>query len=102
MFHAQQFFAEFTLEMLRSVLLEFTADHLMNHTVGICGRDRLGGDMLAVAQNGYGVAKTKNFFEPMRNVNDRDAALLELAKQFEKMLAFANRQRTGRLIHDDD
>ena len=58
--------------------------------------------MTAIAQNRDGVAEPENLLQPMRNVNDRNAALLQMAQQAKQVLAFADGQGAGRLVHDDE
>src|SRR5262245_1816564 len=74
----------------------------MDDPIGIGDRDRLGRDMLPVAQTGDGVAETEDFFHPMGDVNNRDAALLEFAEQLKEVFAFADRKGAGRFVHYDD
>ena len=53
---AQQLLPERPLEMLRRILFHFASHHLVNDAVGVGVRNRLGGDVPAIAQNGDGIA----------------------------------------------
>ena len=58
--------------------------------------------MLAVAQHRDAVGEQQRLFESMRDEDDRDAALLEIADEVEEVFLLLRRQRCGRLVEDDD
>ena len=88
--------------MLRGILFHFAANHLLNDTLGIGFNNAFSGNVAAIAQNCDAVAQLENFLHAVRDINDGNAALLQLGQQLKKILAFFHRKRTGRFIHDDD
>ena len=58
--------------------------------------------MAAVAQHRHLIAELEDFLHPMRDIDHRDAALLQMRQQLKQMLAFVRGERTGRFVHDDD
>ena len=100
--HAQQFLARLFLQMSGRHGYDVAPDHLVDDALRVRLRDGFGGDVPAIAQHGDGVAQAEDFLHAMRDVEDGDAALLELGDELEEMFALGNRQRAGRLIHDDD
>jgi hypothetical protein len=101
-FDAKNLGAEFAIEMGGARVDDFASDHLLDDALGIRGGDGFGGDVFAVAQDGNGVAQAEDFFHAMGDVDDGDAAGFEFFEEREKMFAFADGERTGRLVHDDD
>ena len=65
-------------DVVRGLELHLAPDHLVDEAVVICVGDALGGDVPSVTQDGDGVAETEDFLQPVRNVNDGDAALLQV------------------------
>ena len=87
---------------MRRLELHVAPDHLVDKAVVIRVGDALSGDVPAIAQHGDGVAKPEDFLQPVRDVDDRDGALLELPEKLEEMLALGDGERAGRLVHHDD
>ncbi len=56
----------------------------------------------AIAQNGGAIADSFHFLQAVRDVNNGNAALLEILDHPEKMIDFVGRQHRRRLVHDDD
>ena len=64
-------------------------------------RGRNSGD-LTVAQHRHPVGHARDFLEPVRNIDDADAAPGDLAHHGEEALDLRSRQRRGRLVHHQD
>ena len=58
-------------------------------------------DDLAIAEDGDAIAEVEHLIEPMRDIEDRDAARREVAYDRKQLLAFRTRQRRRRLVHRD-
>src|ERR1700733_12829711 len=58
-------------------------------------------DDLAIAKNGDAIAEVEHLIEPMRDIEDRNAARREFAYDRKQLLAFRTRQRRRRLVHRD-
>ena len=56
---------------------------------------------LAVAEDGDAIAEVEHLIEPMRDIEDRDAARREVAYDRKQLLAFRTRQRRRWLVHRD-
>ena len=63
-----------------------------------------GGDAgdLAVAQHRHAVGDARHFLEPVRDIDDADAAPRDLAHDRKQPLDLGRGQRRGRLVHDQD
>ena len=59
-------------------------------------------DAFAVAQYRYAVGEWKDFLQPMRNVDDAHPAGAQFAHDAEKQMLLLLRERSRRLVHDDD
>ena len=57
---------------------------------------------LPVAHDGDAIGDARHFLEPVRNIDDADAARGDLAHDDEKPLHFGGGERRRRLVHDED
>ena len=57
---------------------------------------------LPVAHDGDAIGDARHFFEPVRDIDDADAARGDLAHDDEKPLHFGGGERRRRLVHDED
>ena len=81
------------------VLADLTIGH-QAHELGDGGpSQRLRGDEPAVAQHGDGLADPVDLVEPVRDVDDGDAARVEALDEREQLIDLARRQRRRRLVH---
>ncbi len=78
---------------IRKTLVERAPDHHGDNLVHIQPFQRLGGDPLAVAQDGYFIAQLENFFHFMRDIDDTAAAIFQLADDLKQMVDLFFRQR---------
>ena len=67
-------------------LVKRTPDHHGDDLVHIQPFQRLGGDPLAVAQDGYFIAQLENFFHFMRDIDDTAAAIFQLTDDLKQMV----------------
>ena len=81
---------------------QLAAHHHADDFVGSGRRHLHRADRLAVAQHRDAVADAKDLVHLVRDVNDGDAAVLQLGDQAEEPLRRIVEQRTGRLVHQDD
>ena len=58
--------------------------------------------IFSVAKNRYAVGQFFDFSQPMRNVDDTDALLFQIANHFKKGVRFALGKTAGRLVHDQN
>ena len=98
----EELFAELAIKVGGARGRDFASDHLLDDALGIGGGDRFGRDVFAIAQDGNGVAKAKDFFHAMGDVDDGDAAGFEFFEEGEEVFAFPNGERAGWFVHDDD
>ena len=82
-------------------LVERPADQQL-HQLGLrrVGRGDAGDP--PVAHHRHPVGDLRHLLEPVRDVDDADAARAELAHDAEQPFDLADRQRRGRLVHDQD
>ena len=78
------------------------ADHAAHQLVGVELRGRAARDERAVLQHGDGVAEVEDLLQPVRDVEDRDAARLEAAHDRVEQLDLVVGERGRRLVHLDD
>ncbi len=101
-FHAEQFFAGFGLQVTREICFQCATDHHLDQRVlvevlhGFCSY------VLTVAQHGDRVAQLVNLFEAMRHVDGRHALFLQPLDQFKQVLGFRLRQAARRLVENQD
>ena len=86
----------------RREVLGVRADHLPDDPVHVDVRHRARAGDAAVAQHGDVVADTDQLFEPVRDVDDRDALRLEVGDDAKQDLDLRRAERRGRLVHDED
>ena len=67
--------------MPRRLRNHVAAHHLVDHAVLVRLGNSFRGHVPAIEQYRDGVAQLENFLHAMRHVNDRDAALFQLAEQ---------------------
>ena len=86
---------------VRVVAGQFPADHVPHQLVraGVRGGHR--GHPAAVLQNGDPAGQVEDLGEPVRDVQQPDAPLLEPAHQPVEQLDLVVGQRRGRLVHDE-
>ena len=89
-------------DVRRKVFLEPPADHHLDEGGAIDFGDGLRGHVPAVAQHGDVIAQQEDLFEPMADVDARDAALAQPADQLVEPIGFVLRQAARRLVEDDD
>jgi hypothetical protein len=83
------------------VRVERTADHQAHH-VGLRHlRDRPRLDRFAVANHGDAIGDAGQFFEPVRDIHERDALRSQRRDQREERVGFAIGQRGRRFVHHD-
>ena len=73
-FDVEKLFAERAIEVGGAGVGDFASDHLGDDAFGGGLGNGFGGDMAAVAEDADGVAEAEDFFQPMGNVDDGDAA----------------------------
>ena len=83
-------------------ILGVGADHLPDDPLRVDVFHLLMAGDVAVAQHGDVVADADQLFQPVRNVDDRDALALEVGDHLEQHLDLGCRKRRGRLVHDED
>ncbi|MPN51554.1 hypothetical protein SDC9_199202 [bioreactor metagenome] len=59
-------------------------------------------DVPPVPKNGDVVRDFKDLLQPVRDIDHRDAHVLEALEDFKQKREFLVRQRCGRFVHDDD
>jgi hypothetical protein len=91
-----------TVRHSRIDVADLAADHQTDDPVQGCRIHCARPDAFAVAQDRVPVANALAFFEEMADVNDADAALLQLADDPEKILRIHLGEAAGGLIHDQD
>ena len=64
-------------------------------------RRRDGEHPLAIAQHRDAIRDLEDFFQPMRDIEDADALLLDAGDQPEQRVGFTAGERSGRFVHDD-
>ncbi len=99
-FHAKHFVGKWG-SRLGKQLRELAANHQLDHAVARQLGERLAGDETTVAEDRDVVGNLPQLVELVRDVNDADVLLLELANQPEEDLDFLFRDRRGRLVHDN-
>ena len=99
--HPQDFLSRLDTEFGKLVL-QIASDHHANEFVDRGAGNEHGAHFGAIAQNGGAIADSLHFFQAMGNVNNGNAALLEILDHLEKMIDFVGRQHRRRLVHDDD
>ena len=75
------------------------ADHAAHQFVGVELGGRAARHECAVLQHGDGVAEVEDLLEPVRDVEDRDAARLQPAHDRVEQLDLVVGERGGRLVH---
>ena len=78
------------------------ADHHRDQRGLVNFRDVPGANMIAIAQHRHPVGESKNFRQAMTDIDDGDAARLELAHDIHQALHVGFGQCRRRLIHDQD
>jgi len=81
---------------------DLATDHLLDDAVGRGVDGLLCANVFAIAQDCDGVAQAEDFFHAVRDVDDGDAALLELREKMEEMLTLVRGEGAGGFIHHDD
>ena len=81
---------------------DVASDHHADDRLDIGFGDRAGGDIMAVAQHGVAIAEAKNFVQPMRDKDDRQAFRLQRPDDADEICNLGFAQRRGRLVHDDE
>ena len=76
-------------------------DHAVDDLVAGRLGHRAGVDVAPVAHHGDAVGDQRQLFQPVRDVDDADAAVAELADDAEQFLDLRLGERGGRLIHDE-
>ena len=90
--HLEDHFAR-SVFAIRKTLVKRTPDHHGDDLIHIQPFQRLGGDPLAVAQDGYFIAQLENFFHFMRDIDDTAAAIFQLTDDLKQMVDLFFRQR---------
>ena len=83
-------------------ILGVGADHLPHDPLRVDVLHLLLAGDVAVAQHGDVVADADQLLQPVRDVDDRHAARLEVGDHLEQDLDLGRRKRRGRLVHDQD
>src|SRR5206468_4649934 len=59
-------------------------------------------DTLTIPQHGHTVGEGEDFLQPMRDVDNADAALAKLAHHGEQAMLLLFRERSSRFVHNED
>ena len=59
-------------------------------------------DIAAILKDGDGIAEGKNFFHPVRNIDDDSPLLPQFADNAKQIVDLPGGERTGRFIESDD
>jgi len=86
---------------LRILVAQFPADHQRDQLLAVDLGDRQRPDVRAVAQHRNRVRDFEDLVHPVRDVDHRDAALLEVGDDVEQAFQLVFRKRRGGLVHDD-
>ena len=78
------------------------AEHRRDERVLRFVRGRAGSDDLAVAQDRHGVGELEHLAEEMRDEDDRPSACRQAPDDLVEALDLRRRQRSGRLVEDDE
>ncbi len=101
-FDAKRLLTIFSRLFLGKLFADFTANHVAHKVFGRDLVNRSGHNVPAIAQDSHAIGDLVNLFQPMRNVDYADAALLELQDRLKESLRFMFGERRGWLIHDDE
>ena len=77
------------------------ADNRADQSLLVQAAARGAPDDLTIAEDGNAIAEVQHLIEPMRDIEDRDAARREVAYDRKQLLAFRTRQRSSWLVHRD-
>ena len=92
-----------TVEAILNVhLLDLAADHHGDDVLIRGARDRVGADIVSIAQNGVAVADGHDLLETVRNINNSDPTLFYFQNLLEQNVHFLFGQRGRRFIHNND
>src|SRR5690606_9824414 len=98
---AKDFLTRLVIELLGEIL-GIGADHRAHDPLRVDIPDHgMAGD-LAVLQHGDVVTDAHKLFQPVRNIDDRYAARLEVRDDAEEHIDLRRAQRRGGLVHDED
>ncbi len=86
----------------RVEVAERPADHQLDGAVARHLTGRLGRDQAAVAQHADAIGDAVDLVHPVTDEHDRDRALAQPLHDLEQPLDLTQRERCGRLVHDQD
>ena len=75
----------------------------ISRIMSFCGIAAIGArfDRFAVADDGDAIGNARQFFEPVRNVDERDALRFEFRNEREERIGLTIGERRGRFVHHD-